>query len=414
MQVMVALVGICRNKKISLTILNLAIVNESIMKSSKCMVSSSPSTPNISCILENKDKLLKKLNHKDWLAPNEVLKIFKSLRDPESVIAVFEKISSRKDYKPNEPLYSVIIEKLAHARKYDAIDSLLARIKSENCRPSEEFFYRTIKIYGNVVNNHEQAIKTLFRMPDFHCWPSVKTFNFVLNMLVCAKQFDVIHEVYLGAPRLGVTIDACCLNILIKGLCQCDKLDAAFVLFHEFPKQNCRPNTKTYSTLMHGLCKNDRVNEAFELFERMEKDGCHPDTITFNILISGLCKQGRVDEGMDLLDKMRLTGCYPNTGSYQAVLYGLLSCENFVKAKDFMDRMHSEGIFASFLSYKMVIEGLCNLNLLNYVDLVLRQMVHQGFVPRMGTWKKILGSMPLRSDCCIHIAYEKGIHSLMN
>lgn len=415
MQVMVALLGMRRNRKISLEVLNLAMIDQRIMKSSRCISSSSsPATPKFSYVLENDNKLLKKLDHKDWLAPNEVLKIFKSLRDPESVITVFEKLSNRKDYKPNEPLYSVMIEKLAHARKFDAIEGLFARIKTENCRLSDEFFYRIIKIYGNVVNNPEQAIKILFRMPDYRCWPSVKTFNFVLNMLVCAKQFDVIHEVYLGAHRLGVTIDACCFNILIKALCQLDKLDAAFALLHEFPKQNCRPNTKTYSTLMHGLCKNDRVNEAFELFDRMEKEDCYPDTITFNILISGLCKQGRVDEAMDLLHQMKLKGCSPNSGSYQAVLYGLLGCEKFVEAKDFMDRMHSEGIFPSFLSYKMLIEGLCNLNLLNSVDLVLKQMVHQGFVPRMGTWKKILGSMSLRNDSCIHIAYYKDIHNLVN
>ena len=53
----------------------------------------------------------------------------------------------------------------------------------------------------------------------------------------------------------------------------------------------------------------------------------------------------------------------------------------------------------------MLIEGLCNLNLLNSVDLALKQMVHQGFVPRMGTWKKILGSMSFRNDSCLHIAY---------
>ncbi|XXG90440.1 hypothetical protein AAC387_Pa12g2208 [Persea americana] len=346
-QVMVALLGIRRNRKISLEVLNLAMVDQRIMKSSRCISSSSsPSTPKFSYVLENANKLLKKLDHRDWLAPNEVLKIFKSLRDPESVITVFEKLSNRKDYKPNEPLYSVMIQKLAHARKFDAIEGLFARIKTENCRLSDEFFYRIIKIYGNVVNNPEQAIKILFRMPDFRCWPSVKTFNFVLNMLVCAKQFDVIHEVYLGAPRLGVTIDACCFNILIKALCQLDKLDAAFALLHEFPKQNCRPNTKTYSTLMHGLCK-----------------------------------QGRVDEAMDLLHQMKLKGCSPNSGSYQAVLYGLLGCEKFVEAKDFIDRMHSE-------------------------DLALKQMVHQGFVPRMGTWKKILGSSLDSSEAAAHASLD--------
>lgn len=65
-----------------------------------------------------------------------------------------------------------------------------------------------------------------------------------------------------------------------------------------------------------------------------------------------------------------------------------------------------KGKSPSFLSYKLAIEGLCKLNLLNDVDFVLKQMVHQGFVPRMGTWKKIIDSIPLRNDCCYHIALK--------
>ncbi|XP_058095308.1 pentatricopeptide repeat-containing protein At3g14580, mitochondrial isoform X2 [Magnolia sinica] len=368
---MMAHLVVSRKKEICLKMLQLAMVDLVTMKCLRCVVTSSSSmSSKISYPLEDTGQL-RRLDHKDWLAPNEVLKIFKTLKDPELIISVFKKVSERKDYKPNEALYSLMIEKLARARNFDAIEEILGRIKSENCRISEEFFYRLIKLYGNVASNPEQAIKTLFRMPDFHCWPTIKTFNFILNMLVNAKQFDVIHE-------------------------------------------GCKPNTKTYSTLMHSLCKHDRVSEAFELLERMEKKGCHPDTITFNILISGLCKQRKVAEGLELLHKMKLKGCKPNSGSYQTLLYGLLSSGDFVKAKHFVSQMLSEGIFPSFLSYKLLIDGLCNQNLLNDVDFVLKQMVHQGFIPRMGTWKKILESMVLRKDCYSYLADNNNLMQSVN
>ncbi|KAF8408908.1 hypothetical protein HHK36_004978 [Tetracentron sinense] len=376
--------------RISGAIFHSVLVDPNPIRVSNSTISSSSSSLELDCDLEQLDPL----NHKDWLSPNEVLKIFRSLRDPDSVISVLERISQRKDYKPNESLYTIVIQKLAKAKRFDSIEDVLKRIKNEkNCRLSDDFFNCLIKIQGNVAGHIDRAIETLFAMPEFGCWPTNKTFCLVLNMLVSAKQFDIVHEVYLGAPRLGVAIDACCLNILIKGLCECDNLDAAFALLDEFPKQGCRPNVRTYSTLMHCLCENGRVDEAFELCEKMERKGCNPDTITFNILISGLRKQGRVAEGMELLDRMMLKGCYPNSASYQEVLYGLLSSEKFVEAKNFMDRMISEGVFPSFLSYKLVIHGLCNENLLGDVDLVLKQMVHQGFVPKMGMWKQILERM---------------------
>ncbi|XP_010257752.1 PREDICTED: pentatricopeptide repeat-containing protein At3g14580, mitochondrial-like [Nelumbo nucifera] len=352
-----------------------------------------------------------RLNHKDWLAPNEVLKIFRRLKNPESIISALERISKRMDYKPNEAFYTLVIEKLSQGKKFDAIDDVLKRIKTEkNCRLSDGFFYGVIKIYGNVAGILNKAIETLFSMPEFNCWPEVRTFNLVLNMLVSAKQFDVIHEVYLGASQLGIAVDACCLNILIKGLCECDKLDAAFALLDEFPKQGLRPNVKTYSTLMHYLCEHGRVDEAFKLSERMDREGCHPDTITFNILIQGLCKQGRVDEGKELLDRMRLKGCYPDLGSYQQVLYGLLSSGKFVEAKCFIEWMVSKGVFPSFRSYKLVLEGLLQENLLEDVDSILKQMVQRGFVPRMGIWNKILKSMFQGTNSYSCISYSEIIY----
>ncbi|KAG9457043.1 hypothetical protein H6P81_001551 [Aristolochia fimbriata] len=361
--------------------------------------SSVPSKSSMSHDLQKDKDLLSRLDHRDWLAPNEVSKLFVKISEPELVLSAFRKVSQRKDYKPTEALYSIIIEKLALARMLDAIEDVLRLAKSENCSLSDEFFYRLIKICINVFKHPEKAIEVLQEMPDFRCWPSVKTFNCVLNMLVCEKQYDVIHEIYLSASQLGVKVDTCTFNILLKGLCKVGKLDSAFALLSELPKQGCRPNTTTYSTIMHGLCKHNKLEEAFVLLDRMETEGCYPDTVTFNILISGLCKQERIDEAKMLLYKMQLKGCAPNSGSYQALLHGLLNCGNFVEAKDFMVLMVSKGIHPSFLSYKMVIDGLCRHTPSYEVDWLLKQMVQQGFIPRKGTWKVVLENMSLTMNC---------------
>ncbi|KDP43723.1 hypothetical protein JCGZ_22350 [Jatropha curcas] len=347
-----------------------------------------------------------KLNHKDWLSPNEVLKIFEDIKDPDSVISIWNQYSKRKDYKPNEAIFTVVINQLACAKNFDAIEEIMERIKFEkSCRLSNDFFYNVIKIYGHLAGLIKKSIETLLDMPKgYNCWPNVKTFNLVLNMLVSAKLFYVVHEIYVKAPMLGVEIDACCLNILIKGLCENGDLQFAFNVLDEFPKQRCRPNVRTFSTLMHYFCAKGEVNKAFGLLERMENEGIEADTITFNILISGLRKQGRIEDGMELLQKMKLKGCEPNAGSYQEVLYGLLDAGKFLEAKEFMAMMICEANSPSFASYKKLIHGLCNDKLIREVELVLKQMVKQGFVPKMGMWREILRSLFSRtaaSNICI-------------
>lgn len=361
---------------------------------------------------QNPDKLDKNPNffsRKDWLSPSEVIKIFENLKDPNLTLPLFTQISGRKDYKPNEALYTTVINKLALANDFDGIETLMQRIKLErNCRLSDEFFRNVIKIYGHSSGRINRAIETLFDMPNYKSWPSVKTFNFVLNLLVSTKQFDVVHEVYMEASKLGVEIDACCLNIIIKGLCGCGKMEAAFSVLDEFPKQKCRPNVRTFSTMMHGLCELGRVDEAFNLLERMEMEGVEPDAIVFNILISGLRKRGRVEEGIELYNGMMVKGCDPNAGTYQEVLYCLLDAKRFVEAKDFMKKMSDRGLIPSFESHKLAIHGFCSENLVEDLDWALRQMVRHGFVPKMGIWKRalqciFLDSHIINSD---HIYYE--------
>ncbi|KAI3804868.1 hypothetical protein L1987_26727 [Smallanthus sonchifolius] len=118
-------------------------------------------------------------------------------------------------------------------------------------------------------------------MPSYSCWPTAKTFNFVSNLLVDTKHLDVIHEVYTSAGRLGFEIDACCLNIMIKGLCKNGDVDAALQVFDEIPKQGCEPNTGTFSALTHGLFEvghvvvGEHLECSIEDYEFNTTD-CHP------------------------------------------------------------------------------------------------------------------------------------------
>ncbi|XP_075488399.1 pentatricopeptide repeat-containing protein At2g18520, mitochondrial-like [Primulina tabacum] len=331
------------------------------------------------------------LNHKDWLSQPQVIRIFHNIKDPRLIFPLFIQLSNRKDYNPTESLYSTVIHKLADAGDFDGVEALMQRIKLERrCRLSDVLFRDVIKIYGHSAGRINKAIDTLFDMPNYKCWPSVVTFNCVLNMLVSSKQFEFVHEVYARAPTLGVEVDACCLNIIIKGLCECGKIEAALNVLDEFPKQKCMPNVRTFSTIMHGLCELGRVDEAFSLLDRMESEGVEVDAIVFNILILGLRKRKRFQEGMKLFDRVTVKGCEPNSGTYQEVLYCFLDAKCFVEAKNFMQKMIKKGINPSFESYKLVIKGFCRQNMAEDVEWSLKQMVGHGFVPKMGMWKQIV------------------------
>ncbi|KAJ6751921.1 hypothetical protein OIU85_002347 [Salix viminalis] len=352
-----------------------ATIPNPIPKILPCSLSAAFPSFSSSISSQNSDSTYK-LTHKDWLSPNEVIKIFENLRDPNSIISVWNQYSKRKDYKPNEALYTQVINKLAQAKNFDAIEDIMRKIKlDKSCRLSNDFFHNVIKIYGQLAGRIKKAMETLFDMPKgYNCWPNVKSFNLVLNLLVSAKVFEVVHEVYLQAPMLGIEIDVCSLNILIKGLCENGDLEAAFNVLDEFPKQRCEPNVRTFSTLMHGLCETGK---------------------------------GKVVEGLELLERMKFKGCEPNAGSYQEILYGLLDAEKYVEGKEFMVRMIGEGVDPSFVSYKKLIHGICKERLLRDLDWVLKQMARQGFVPKMGMWVEMVQSVVSVSYSFNHVSVSK-------
>ncbi|KAL8248113.1 hypothetical protein R6Q59_004981 [Mikania micrantha] len=330
-------------------------------------------------------------NHKDWLSPTEAIKIFETLKDPNLTLNVLDQLSKRKDFKPTEALYSTVINNLSIVKNFDGIEKVMERIKREKaCRLSDGFFYNVLRIYGLDAGRVNRMIETLFDMPSYSCWPTVKTFNFVLNLLVNTRNFDVIHEVYMSAGRLGVEIDACLLNIMIKGLCKNGDVDAAHQVFDEFPKQGCKPNVRTFSALMHGLCEVKRVEEAFSLLGKMETEGIEPDAILMNILISGLRKNGQFDKCIELFNTMMLKGCEPVNSTHQEVLYALLDSRKYIEAMNLARKMSSKKMIPSFKAYKLIISGLCDENLEDDLDWVLKQMIEDGFVPKLAIWKQIL------------------------
>ncbi|KAK1327106.1 hypothetical protein QJS10_CPA01g01000 [Acorus calamus] len=260
-------------------------------------------------------------------------------------------LSLRNDYRPSEPLYTAILSRL---RDPPSIDSLLLRARRERFPLSDPFFHKLIK-----TQSPDRALHTLSRMPsDFHCFPSVKTFNLVLAALVSVRRYDSVRALLCAlVPRLGVTPDTC-------------SRDDALALLDEMPK----PNRVTYSTLMHFLCARGEVGEAFVLLERMERKRCEPDTVVFNVLISGVVKRGRVDEAMGMLRGMMRWGCRLNSDSYQAVLCGLIGARRFGEAKVFVvEKMGRErGRRPSFKAYEAVVAGLCGEGRVGDAEVVLR------------------------------------------
>ena len=55
-----------------------------------------------------------------------------------------------------------------------------------------------------------------------------------------------------------------------------------------------------------------------------------------------------------------------------------------------IQKMSSKRMVPSFESYKLMISGLCEERLVGDVDSILKQMIDDGFVPKLSMWRQIL------------------------
>ncbi|KAK2363436.1 pentatricopeptide repeat-containing protein [Trifolium repens] len=370
--------------------------------------SSQPSipTPTPNPNTNNEDNIiLSRFHHKDWLTSKEATTLINSLTNPSTALTIFNLYSSRKDYNPTQPFCISLITKLAQSHHFNSIDTLLKSLPQKQHHFTEDFFYDLIKLYAHKANRIDKAIETFFDMPNCGTWPSSKTFNFVLNLLVNNKLYDTVLDVYLSATKLGFEIVACCLNIMIKRLCNKGELEGAFKVFDEFPKLGIQRNDRTFCTLMHGLCEKAMVDEAFRLLERMQKEKICVDVMVFNVLINGLRKKGKIDEAIEVLEVLMMRNeCYPNESSYQHVLYGLIDMKRFEEGKGVVEKMILKGFVPSYDSFKGLILGFCREGLVEEVDWGVKGMIRMGFVPRMGMWRQIVKCLVVsRDNVCVSL-----------
>ncbi|KAK7401716.1 hypothetical protein VNO78_13415 [Psophocarpus tetragonolobus] len=351
--------------------------------------------------------ILARLKEKDWLTPKEASNLLTSLRHPSSTLSFFHLYTSRYDFLPSESLCITLISKLALSHHLHPILSLHQTLLTHPRPFSDNLFYALIKAYAHSFHRIDIALHTLHHMPS----PSTRTFNFLLNVLVNLRLHDAARHLFLHAPRLGVPLDACTLNILIKGLCARGHLNAAFGVLGEFQGLGCQATARTYATLMKGLCEMGRVEEAFGLLEKMESGGVDADVAVFNILIGGLRKLGRVDEGWRVLEGMLGKGVSPNAVTYNEVLSGLVQNGRFHEGKDLVENMGFKGFLPSFGAYKALVLGFSDNERLQELEWVLRDMVRKGFVPRMGMWRKIVKCLVQKEENSLSLAFA--IHAVL-
>uniref|UniRef100_A0A0R0FDR5 Pentacotripeptide-repeat region of PRORP domain-containing protein n=1 Tax=Glycine max TaxID=3847 RepID=A0A0R0FDR5_SOYBN len=157
---------------------------------------------------------------------------------------------------------------------------------------------------GGVFVKHfklDSAVKAFREMSSKGCWPTVVSYNILINGLLRAGRFREAYDCVNEMLEKGWKPDIITYSTLIDGLCESKMIDTAFRLWHEFLDTGHKPditmyniaidflystmrqkncvNLVTHNTIMEGFYKDGNCKMASKIWAHILEDKLQPDII---------------------------------------------------------------------------------------------------------------------------------------
>ncbi|XP_010681079.2 pentatricopeptide repeat-containing protein At2g06000 isoform X1 [Beta vulgaris subsp. vulgaris] len=187
---------------------------------------------------------------------------------------------------------------------------------------------------------------------------------FVYNkFLSCLVRQNRVDEAVLFFNEQMIPkscLDACTLNILIRGLCKVGQVDKAYKFFEEMVNFCLSPDVITYNTMIDGLCRFNQVDKARELLSEVRsRDGVSPDVVTYTSIISGYCKLRMMDEASFLFQEMTSNGVRPTLITFNIIIDGFGKVGDMASVSAMYEKMLSLGCQPDVVTFTSHIDGYC-------------------------------------------------------
>ncbi|PNT71630.1 putative pentatricopeptide repeat-containing protein At1g53330 [Brachypodium distachyon] len=323
--------------------------------------------------------------------------------------------------------YDLIISKVAAARLFPAMESLLSSLRTSSLSPREPLLCCVISAYGRA--RLPAAARRAFAHPAFPAPRTSRALNTLLHaLLVCHTPLDELFSVCRDAD---VSPDACTYNILMRAAAASGSVDHARLLFDEMVQRRIAPTVVTFGTLVAAFCSSGRLDEAFDLKEAMARQyNVRPNAHVYASLMKGLCQSGDADNavrlkeemagnaelGLDsaiyatlvralfrvgrkgevvgLLEEMKGRGIAVDRVVHNAMIAGFCEDEMDLDAAFVvLDDMQKSGCKADTVSYNTLVAGLCKLGRWRDANELVEDMPRRGCSPDVVTYRMLFDGM---------------------
>ncbi|XVE92301.1 hypothetical protein REPUB_Repub01dG0085300 [Reevesia pubescens] len=171
-------------------------------------------------------------------------------------------------------------------------------------------------------------------------------------------MLEEAEEMVKKMERSGIGPDVFSYNQMVKGLCNANRPDKAYLLVVNKMEANGLADAVSYNNIIKAFCKGGHIGKAYKLFEEMGRKGIAPDLVTFTTLIKAFLKEGSSDIAKALLDRMSGMGLLPDHIFYTTIIDHLCKSGKVEMACSVFDDMIMQGVKPDVISYNALINRL--------------------------------------------------------
>lgn len=313
--------------------------------------------------------------------PKPSIPLLTDIKSTDDLSKALQLFYSADPHEQDYPCSCALIYRLARARNFHCVDTLLEYIRSQRIRCSVTVFNVLIKHYGKA-KLPGKAIELFHSIPTFNCpanSPTLQNLNFLLDALVESGGLTgttTAEEFLLRTKReLGVRPNVVSYNIVIKGWLAMKEMDNACKVLDEMLNRRVNPSTVTYNMMIGFLTKNGSLDKAMALKEKMSRNGgVRPNAITYALLMEGMCREGKYGDAKKILFDMDYWGCKPKLANYGVLMSDRCRNGSFEEAKELVVEMKKRKYKPDVVTYNILVNYLCKEGRMDEANKVMMDM----------------------------------------
>ncbi|XP_047306644.1 pentatricopeptide repeat-containing protein At5g11310, mitochondrial [Impatiens glandulifera] len=209
----------------------------------------------------------------------------------------------REGLKPNAIAYNAVINGLAKEGRLKEALGMLDRLLVSDSGPSNSTYDSLVKGFCKV-GDVPGANKIVKMMINRGFVPTIMTYNYFFRHFSRLGKTEEAMSLYIKLIELGYIPDSVTCDLLIRLLCEQERLDLVIQVRKEMRARECELGLSSWTALIHFLCKMHRFEDAIQEFKEIREKGIIPLYPMFTEMIDELKAEGMNKIAEKLCDMM--------------------------------------------------------------------------------------------------------------